>query len=239
MFQIWHFSKNKNSKRKDRCIKKMKIYLGRLIRNFESQITKKSIKLSHESEILVSKIKKIHTQSALKKNELATYKKTEKYIYSLHAPEVECIVKGKLNKSAEFGNKVSIAITGDNNFIIGIKSFHNNPYDGHTLSQTIETIRKISPQSPKNIYVDMGYQGHNWQKKDQVYHRKCKKILTKENKRMLKRRNAIEPIIGHLKTYGRLACNRLKGFLGDILNPILSAVGFNLKAIVNFLQQTG
>ena len=231
-FQIWHYSKTKKSKRKDKCIKKLKTYLGRLIRNFETQITKTELKILSTDKLLISKIKKIYNQSALTPQQLKDYKKNTKYIYSLHAPEVECIVKGKLNKTAEFGNKVSIAITGEDNFVVGIKSFHGNPYDGHTLDQTIDLVQQITKKDVKEVYLDMGYRGHNYSKKNQVYHRRCKKRLSSENKRMLKRRNAIEPIIGHLKTYGRMACNRLKGILGDVLNPILSAIGLNLRAIL-------
>lgn len=217
----------------------MKTYLGRLIRNFDSQITKSELRILSADKNLISKITNIYSQSALTPQQLKAYKKTTKYVYSLHAPETECIVKGKSNKNAEFGNKVSIAITGEDNFVVGVKSFHENPYDGHTLDQTIKLVQSITKENVKEVYVDMGYRGHNYNKKNQVFHRKCKKQLSLENKRMLKRRNAIEPIIGHLKTYGRMACNRLKGIIGDILNPILSAIGLNLRAILRHIISTG
>lgn len=63
----------------------------------------------------------------LKKKDKDIYKKEHKIVYSFHAPEVECIGKGKMNKPYEFGNKVGIAVSGRGNFVLGVKSFHGNP----------------------------------------------------------------------------------------------------------------
>jgi IS5 family transposase len=115
--------------------------------------------------------------------------------------EVECIGKGKLHKPYEFGNKVSVAVSGRGNFVLCAKSFHGNPYDVHTLLQTIESVEK----------------------------------LRSAEKKMIKRRSAIEPIIGHLKNFGRMAKNYLKGVIGDILNPLISAIGLNLRNLANNL----
>ena len=78
-----------------------------------------------------------------------------KIIYSFHATEVECIGKGKLNKPYEFGNKVGIAISGEGNFILGVKSFHGNPYDASPGGRSVvrvgascRTYRKLRPGSP-------------------------------------------------------------------------------------------
>ena len=156
-----------------------------------------------------------------------------KVLYSFHAPEVECIGKGKLNKPYEFGNKVGLVVTGRNSFILGIKSFHGNPYDGHTLAQTAEEFEKTTKQKIGKIFVDLGYRGNNFSQKSKVYTPYTKKQLTAETKVMQKRRSAIEPVIGHLKNFGRMGRNYLKDVVGDIVNPLISAIGFNLRSIAN------
>jgi IS5 family transposase len=154
-------------------------------------------------------------------------------IYSFHAEEVECIGKGKLNKPYEFGNKVGLAVSGQGNFILGVKSFHGNPYDGHTLAQTVAKVEEITEQEVQKLFVDLGYRGSNYPAKGKVYTPYTKKQLSTKDKKMQKRRSAIEPVIGHLKQYGRMARNYLKGMIGDIINPLISAIGFNLRGIAN------
>lgn len=234
MIKLWKYKKDSNSKQRIKIMKGLKTRLGRVIRICEENIAKLHLKLSPKSSIIISKVRSIHAQSLLKKNEKETYKKEHKILYSFHAPEVECIGKGKLNKPYEFGNKVGIALSGKGNFILGIKSFHGNPYDGHTLNQTIEELRKTSPETSK-IFVDLGYNGHNFKEKSKIYTPKTKKTLSKNDKVMIKRRSAIEPIIGHLKNFGRMSRNYLKGIIGDIINPIISAIGLNLRRIANVL----
>ncbi len=154
-------------------------------------------------------------------------------LYSFHAEEVECIGKGKLNKPYEFGNKVAIAMSGQGNFILGVESFHGNPYDGHTLEQTVKKMEKTTGQAAGKLFLDLGYRGNNYSKKSKIYTPYTKKELSKSDKKMQKRRSAIEPVIGHLKQYGRMGRNYLKGKIGDRLNPLISAIGFNLKSITN------
>ena len=97
-----------------------------------------------------------------------------------------------MNKPYEFGNKVGIAVSGRGNFVLGIKSFHGNPYDGHTMDQTVTVteLRKVSPETSK-IFVDLGYTGHNFKEKGKVFIAKTKKTLSNDNKKMQKRRSAI------------------------------------------------
>ena len=119
---------------------------------------------------------------------------------------------------------------------MGVKSFHENPYDGHTLEQTVTKIESTTGQGVVNMFVDLGYCGNNYQKKGKIHTRRTKKTLTPKLKAMQKRRSAVEPVIGHLKQYGRMGRNYLKGIIGDILNPIISAIGFNLRRISNKLM---
>jgi len=237
---IWKYSKDSKAKKKWKSLKKLKTLLGRLIRIFEREMQKKAIFPVLQSARILSKIRMIHAQSVLKKQEKITYKENNKILYSFHAEEVECIGKGKLHKPYEFGNKVAIAVSGRGNFIVGVKSFHGNPYDGHTLNQTIQEVRKTTKGEPdlsfEKIFVDLGYKGNDFSEKSKIYTPKTKKNLSKEDKKMQKRRSAIEPIIGHLKNFGRMGRNYLKGKIGDIINPYISAIGLNLGNISNKLM---
>jgi IS5 family transposase len=233
--QLWKYSRDSKVKKRWKNLKKLKTMLGRLIRVCERGISSAELTLSFIDQEILSRAKNIHAQSVLKKFEKEEYKKEHNVLYSFHAPEVECIGKGKLNKPYEFGNKVGIAVSGRGNFIVAIKSFHGNPYDGHTLNQTIESLRKIVDEPLQKVFVDLGYRGSNFSEKSKIYTPYTKKNLSKEDKLMQKRRSAIEPIIGHLKNFCRMGRNYLKGKTGDIINPIISAIGLNLRRIANCL----
>ena len=238
MIKIWKYSKDSKVKKKWKTMKKLKTLLGRLIRVCDRSVSELGLSLSECDSEILSRVKKIHAQSVLKKKEKDTYKETHSVLYSFHAPEVECIGKGKLNKPYEFGNKVGIAVSGRGNFVIGVKSFHDNPYDGHTLDQTVRALRAVVDASVSKYFVDLGYRGNNFSEKSKVYTPKTQKVLTKEDKLMMKRRSAIEPIIGHLKNFCRMGRNYLKGKIGDIINPLISAIGLNLRCIANRLSAT-
>ena len=235
--RLWKYKEDSKAKQRRKIMISLKVRLGRLIRICQRGIEKSNLELSAEDGAILFRAKNIHAQSILKKKDKAIYKKENKIIYSFHAPEVECIGKGKLNKPYEFGNKVGIAVSGRGNFVLGVKSFHGNPYDGHTLDQTVVELRKLSPETSK-IFVDLGYVGHNFQEKGKVFTAKTKKTLSNDDKKMQKRRSAIEPIIGHLKNFGRMGRNYLKGVIGDIVNPLISAVGLNLRRITNTLKES-
>lgn len=237
MIKLWKYKKDSQSKQRGKIMRSLKVRLGRLIRICERGIAKSKLVISEKESVILSRAKNIYAQSVLKKKDKDIYKKENKIIYSFHAPEVECIGKGKLNKPYEFGNKVGIAVSGRGNFVLGVKSFHGNPYDGHTLDETISELRKLSPDTSK-VFVDLGYVGHNFKEKGKIFTPKSKKALSSDDKKMQKRRSAIEPIIGHLKNFGRMGRNYLKGVIGDILNPLISAVGLNLRKIANSLKQS-
>ena len=235
--KLWKYKEDSKARQRRKIMISLKVRLGRLIRICQRAIEKSKLELSEEDCAILSRAKNIHAQSILKKKDKDIYKKENKIIYSFHAPEVECIGKGKLNKPYEFGNKVGIAVSGRGNFVLGVKSFHGNPYDGHTLDQTVVELRKLSPKTSK-IFVDLGYTGHNFKEKGKVFTAKTKKTLSTDDKKMQKRRSAIEPIIGHLKNFGRMGRNYLKGVVGDIVNPLISAVGLNLRRITNILKDS-
>ena len=160
-------------------------------------------------------------------------------IYSVHAPEVSCIAKGKAHEQYEFGNKVSVASTSKESFVVGMKSLPGNPFDGHTLKAAIEQVTSLSGVMPKEAYVDRGYQGHGIEKGAfanlRVWIAGTKRGVTRAVNKKLKRRNAIEPVIGHLKSDGRLSRNFLKGTERDAINAILSGAGHNIRKMLRQL----
>ena len=81
-------------------------------------------------------------------------------LYSIHEPDVECISKGKVHKRYDFGNKVGFVTTSLGNWLVGVKSFHGNPYDGHTLSDCLDQVNDLTGWHPKEAYGDLGYRGH-------------------------------------------------------------------------------
>jgi transposase, IS5 family len=164
------------------------------------------------------------------------------YVFSWHAPEVECISKGKARAPYEFGCKVSIATNlhpaKGGHFILHARALHGNPYDGHTLQAALDDVRNIVGRSPRRVALDQGYKGHRLtgHPHTAVYITGQKRGVTDKIKRWLKRRAVVEPIIGHAKNDGLLGRNWLKGHAGDRSNALLAAVGFNLRQLLRFLN---
>lgn len=136
---------------------------------------------------------------------------------------MECISKGKAHKKYEFGCKVSVATTSKDNFIVGMAALHGNSYDGHTLKETVGQVEKLSGVRPDEVCLDRGYRGHNYDGGATVHIARGRhKRLNPSLRKWLKRRSAIEPVIGHTKSDSRLDRNYLKGKEGDKINAILS-----------------
>ena len=89
----------------------------------------------------------------------------------------------------------------------------------------------------ERAYVDKGYVGHDTPKPHRVYRSGQKRGFHGQIKKELRRRSAIEPVIGHCKADGHLGRNFLKGRLGDQINAIMSAVGYNLRLILKWLRK--
>jgi IS5 family transposase len=165
------------------------------------------------------------------------------YLYSWHAPEVECISKGKARARYEFGCKVSIATNlhpaKGGHFILQARALHGNPYDGHTLKRALDDVRELVGRSPLRVAVDQGYRGHRLtgHPYTAVFVTGQKRGVTEKIKRWLKRRAVVEPIIGHAKNDGLLGRNWLKGRTGDRCNTLLAAAGFNLRQLLRFLKR--
>jgi IS5 family transposase len=159
-------------------------------------------------------------------------------VYSLHAPEVECIGKGKPHKPYEFGCKVAVATTNarapGGQFVTYIGALHGNPYDGHTLKDTLVGVTAITGLEPERTFVDKGYRGHDYDHPSRVFRSGQKRGLTPRIKRSLRRRSAIEPVIGHMKEDGRLGRNFLSSRHGDRLNAILCGIGQNVRLLLRW-----
>ena len=162
-------------------------------------------------------------------------------VYSLHAPEVECIGKGKARAPYEFGCKVSIATPvtqpKGGQFVLHAKALHGNPYDGHTLGPVVADLEKLTGVETRRIHVDKGYRGHNHPHKFRVWISGQVRRVTAAIRREMKRRAAVEPVIGHIKAEHRMDRNYLKGRDGDRSNAVLAAAGFNFGLLLRWLAE--
>lgn len=214
-------------KRAGKMTRGLKTILGRVVRDIERKAHKLQGQIADEPLAeLLAMAERLLAQTRTSKNKL----------YSVHAPEVECISKGKAHKRYEFGCKVSVATTSKSNWIVGAQALHGNPYDGHTLSGAIGQVERLTGRTPGDVMVDQGYRGHGYAGLAIVHVvRKIPKQATRAFRRMLRRRAAIEPTIGHLKSDHRMNRNYLTGRLGDKINAVLSAAGYNLRKLLRWL----
>ena len=162
-------------------------------------------------------------------------------VYALHAPEVECIGKGKARAPYEFGCKVSVATPATKpkggQFVLHAKALHGNPFDGHTLGPVIAELEALTGVETRRIHVDKGYRGHNHQQKFRVWITGQVRRVTRPIRREMKRRAAVEPVIGHMKAEHRMDRNYLKGRHGDRANAVLAAAGYNFTLLLSWLRR--
>ncbi len=208
----------RQTQRMRKQIKRLRTYLGRVIRDIERKVQKLPEALQQ----------KLHLAKRLLKQQRSDSNK----LYSLHEPQVAYISKGKAHKKYEFGNKVSICVTNREGFILGAQGLEGNPY---TLKGALDQVTELTGVKPERCYVDRGYRGHGVTK-TQVFLSGQRRNVTPTIKREMKRRSAIEAVIGHQKTEGRLGWNRLRGVLGDQINALMAAIGYNLSLILKALS---
>jgi IS5 family transposase len=110
------------------------------------------------------------------------------------------------------------------------------PYDGHTLRAVIEDTQRLTGREIERVYVDKGYRGHDAPKPRSVSISGQKRGVFGAIKRELRRRSAVEPLIGHMKEQGHLGRCYLKGHAGDAANAILTAAGYNFRRILAWLR---
>ncbi|WP_407175043.1 IS5 family transposase [Bradyrhizobium sp. STM 3562] len=220
----------KQFKRHRRQLRSLRTWLGRLIRDIRR-------KIGGQSELEAA-----FEQALLRAAQIRSQEQRQRgwKLYSFHAPEVECIGKGKASAPYEFGVKASIVTTNarapGGQFVLHAQALPGNPYDGHTLGDVIEATEKLTGCAIERGYVDKGYRGHKTENPRRVFISGQKRGVFGAIKRELKRRSAIEPVIGHMKTDGQLGRCYLKGREGDAANVILSAVGHNLRLVLAWLS---
>src|SRR5580700_4636506 len=219
-------------KRANRALRKLKTYAGRVIRDILRKI--------EDQPWLEPKFARL---LALARRVLAQERgQRGPKIYSLHAPEVECIGKGKPHRPYEFGVKVSVATTlrhcKGGQFATHARALPGNPYDGHTLATVIPDMEALVGATLKRIFTDKGYRGHNAPQdhKFRVFIAGQKRRMTPKIKREMRRRSAVEPVIGHLKAEHRMGRNYLWHRHGDAINAVLAAAGYNFRLLLRWLQ---
>ena len=224
--QVGRYAHAKQFRRMRKALKKLKSYTGRVMRDLRR----------HLDDMTTGPLRdQIIAKLALVSQLLHQQPKGSDKIYALHEPEVDCISKGKARVRYEFGCKVSIATTLDEGFVVGMSSFAGNPYDGHTLGPALEQVKILTDQHPDLAVVDRGYRGHGVDK-TRVLISGSRRGLTPRLIADLRRRSAIEPEIGHMKSDGRLARCPLKGTIGDALFAVLCGCGHNIRKILAHLR---
>jgi len=146
---------------------------------------------------------------------------------------VVCISKGKARKRYEFGQKISIATANRRNWVLAAMLCSGNPYDGHTLEATLAAAEKNSGVRPTDAFVDKGYRGHGCHGDTQIHIAGASnKDASRTLRKRRRRRSAIEPLIGHMKSDHRMGRCFLKGLLGDAINAVLAAAGRNFRKLL-------
>ena len=223
-------------KRLGRIVKRQRTILGIVVREIKRKLTiaiTENTALLDRLNILIERAERVRQQQPKDKNKL----------YALHAPEVECIAKGKARRPYEFGVKISITVTPKHGLMAGAKTFPGNPYDGHVLYEQLEQTRSLLADSGtmlKQVIVDIGFRGVDADNSSvEIIHRAKYKSLNKLQRRWLKRRQAIEPVIGYLKSDHRMDRCWLERKLGDALHAMLCAAGYNLRWLLRAMVRLG
>jgi IS5 family transposase len=222
---IGRYAHAKQFKRMGRALRTLRSRVGRVMRDVERQLDSVCDESRAALQDLIDTTKSILAQRTKDKNK----------IYSVHAQEVECISKGKARTRYEFGVKVSIATTHREGLVVGARSLPGNPYDGHTLEESLEQVAALSGVEPKTAIVDRGFKGVCIEGV-KIYHTGMRKGISRSLRAIIRRRSAIEPAIGHMKSDGKLGRNWLKGALGDAIHAVLCGAGHNLRMILRKLR---
>jgi IS5 family transposase len=213
-------------KRAKKAQKTFKTLVGRVMRDCARKLEDKP------------ELQEVFAQIMQQTKHLLERKKSDKdKLYSLHELDVDCISKGKVQKKYEFGCKVSLSVTHKkgSSIITSAQALHGNPYDGHTLASALDCSEKISKVAIKKAFVDRGYRGHGITETE-VFISGQRRDITKHIARQIKRRQAIEPHIGHLKNKLKLGLCRLKGIVGDQINAVLTAASYNIRIVLKHLR---
>ena len=203
--------------------KKLKTYLGRIIRDMERKIEVSEIRKGLDS---------LRGSLEISKKILGQKREDKKKVYSVHEPEVKCYSKGKAYKKYEFGSKVSVVITAKNCWVLGVQSFTESVHDVLTLKPALEQVRRLTGELLRKAYVDKGYRGKKHHPGDVEISVCGVGKVSRYERRQRKRRNCVEGIIGHMKSDGRMGRNFLSGEKGDSVNAVLCGAGQNMRKLM-------
>ena len=224
--QIGRYAHARQFKRMRKALRTLKGYTGRVLRDVRRHLrdVPEGPYRDRLTDMLVLVSRLLHQEP-----------KGSGKLYALHEPEVDCISKGKARVRYEFGTKVSVATTIDEGFVVGMRAMPGNPYDGHTMDEALEQMEILTDLRPDLAVVDRGYRSQGVDR-TQVLISGQRRGLTPALKALLRRRSAIEPEIGHMKTDGRLSRCPLKGTAGDAIFAVLCGCGHNIRKILARLR---
>ena len=237
-YKAGRYAHARQFRRMRKVINRQRTIVGRLQREMARKMSSMGQAVQEALGNPLAKATRLIAQTASKK----AIGKAPK-LYSWHEPQVQCISKGKSRTPYEFGVKVGIAMTLKGNLIVGARAFPSNPYDGHTLREQVEQSSILMQDlgvQPQTVYADLGYRGVEQDNAGiSIKHRGKFKSLTQQEKKHLKRRQAIEPIIGHLKADHRMNRCHLQAALGDSLHAVLCAAGYNIRWLLRMIVKKG
>lgn len=228
----------KQFRRLKKVLKRQRTILGIVMREVQRKSAAPGFAAEHpkaasDLTMWLERAERIRTQRRNDKNKL----------YALHAPEVECIGKGKARKPYEFGVKSAVVVSHRRGLMLGARTFPGNPYDGHILSAALEQVTNLTQDLPvqiKHVVVDLGFRGVDADNPDKhIVHRGKFKSLSRQHRDWLRRRQAVEPAIGHLKSDHRMDRCWLQGALGDALHAVSCAAGYNLRWLLRAIARLG
>jgi IS5 family transposase len=228
----------KQFRRLKRVVKRQRTILGIVMREAQRKLSMPEFTVDHPkaaSDLMLwlERAERIRTQQRFDKNKL----------YALHAPEVECIGKGKARKPYEFGVKSAVVVSHQHGLMLGARTFPGNPYDGHILSAVLEQATNLTQDlsiTIRQVVADLGFRGVDADNPGKhIIHRGWYKTMSPQQKAWLRRRQAVEPAIGHLKSDHRMDRCWLQGALGDALHTLSCAAGYNLRWLMRAITRLG
>lgn len=219
------FRHPKKIKKARAAMKRLKTITGILMRDIQRNLSEDKQSNYQETFELFAKV-------------INQKQKDSHKIYSLNEPHIYAIAKGKDHKKYEYGTKASIVTTKDSGIIVGVAAHDKNEHDSKTLQSALQSANANRTTPVKEAICDRGYRGVKEVEGATVCIpgkplKKDTKYQKEQKRKKFKRRAAIEPIIGHLKSDHRLSRNMLNGFIGDEINLLLAASAFNLKKWMN------
>ena len=219
------FRHPKKIKKARAAMKRLKTIVGILMRDISRNLPEEQLNKYQETFDLFTKVSQQKMKDSHK-------------VYSLHEQHIYVIAKGKDHKKYEYGTKASLVTTMKSNVIIGVSAHEKNEHDSKTLEAALASANKHRTKPIVEAICDRGYRGKKEvdgtvicipdspKKRDTKYQKEQKR-------KKFRRRAAIEPIIGHVKSDHRMQKNYLKGFVGDEINLLMAASAFNLKKWMN------